>query len=183
VVIKWELVSVGAIALALVTTACNGSDNVAQPSSLPSAARPGNGTQPLSDGSPQPSDDSPSLCTSTDTEPCSGGVESGPPPERSCSMMANGLEVVVRGSRQSSGTVLANDVAQVPPGTQPAPPSGEVVVTPGSGNGSASYAMGDALGNVANIQGQCPNLTFTVGGQGVATNASTRYFGLPSPRP
>jgi Domain of unknown function (DUF5666) len=101
-------------------------------------------------------------------------------------MMTNGIEVVVSGSRHSNGTLLADRVGQVPPGTQPAPPGDEVVVTSGTGGGSYAVARGDALGPVANIEGQCPNLTFTVGGRPVVTNGSTKYYGLPSqstPRP
>jgi hypothetical protein len=173
---------VWAIVVACATTACNGSEDPLQPSSLPSALRPGNGAPSGSNGSPQPGSDSPSVCTST--EPCSGGVQLDPPPETSCSMIANGIEVVVGGSRQSNGTVLADHVAQVPPGTQPAPAGGNVVMLPGSGDGSHSVAQGEALGAVDNIRGQCPNLTFTVGGDPVATSESTKYFGLPSlPRP
>jgi hypothetical protein len=168
-----------AIAVACVTTACNGSEDPLQPSSLPSAIRPGNSAPSGSNGSPTSGNDSPSVCTSTSTEPCSGSVQSDPPPETSCSMITSGIEVVVSGSRQSNGTVLADHVAQVPPGTQPAPPGG-VVVLPGTGDGSHSVAQGDALGAVDNIRGQCPNLTFTVGGDPVATNQSTKYFGLPS---
>jgi CheY-like chemotaxis protein len=181
-IMRWQFVTTAAIAVACVTTACNGSGNLGQPSSLPSVASPGNGSSSQGNGAPQSSNDSPSLCTST--EPCPGGVQAGPPPERSCSMMTNGIEVVVNGSRQSNGTVLANQVGQVPPRTQPAPPGNDLVVGPGAGNnGSHSVARGDALGAAANIQGQCPNLTFTVGGTPVMTNGSTRYFGLPSPPP
>jgi hypothetical protein len=181
---KWQLISAAAVAVACVTAACDGSANLGQPSALPSATGAGNGATSGSTGAPSSSNDSPSFCTST--EPCSGGVQLDPPPEKSCGMMTNGIEVVVAGSTQSNGTVIANHVAQVPPGTQPAPPGGEhVIVGPGTGNGSGSHsvARGDALGAVANIQGQCPNLTFTVGGRAVATNGSTKYFGLPSPPP
>jgi hypothetical protein len=178
---KWELIRAAAIAMAAacVTTACSDSGTLAQPSSLPSAARPGGNTTSGSNGSPTSSNDS-SLCTST--EPCPGGVDAGPPPESSCSMMTNGIEVVVNGSSQSNGTVLAKEVGQVPPGTQPAPDD-DVVARPGTGDGSYSVAKGDALGPVANLQGQCPSLTFTVGGRPVVTNGSTRYHGLPSPPP
>jgi hypothetical protein len=181
---RWKLVSAAAIAAACVTAACSGSGNPAQPSSLPSAAIPGNVATPLGNGSPQSGGDSPSTCTSTSAEPCPGGVEAGPPPERSCSMMTNGIEVVVIANGQSNGALLAKEVGQVLAGTQPAPPgNGPVTVGPGAGNGSYMVARGDALGAVSNIQGQCPNLTFTVGGRAVGTDASTKYFGLPSPPP
>jgi hypothetical protein len=98
-------------------------------------------------------------------------------------MMTNGIEVVVIGSRQGNGTVLAKEVGQVPAGTQPAPPGNDPIRAPGSGDGSHSVARGDALGTVANIQGQCPDLSFTAGGSPIVTNASTKYFGLPSPPP
>jgi hypothetical protein len=168
------------IAAACVTAACDDSEQPVQPSSVPSAARPGNSTPLGSNRSPQSGNDSPSTCTSTSNEPCAGGVESDPPQERSCSTITNGIEVVVSGSRQSNGTVRADHVAQVPPGTQPAPPGGEVVMSPGTGDGSYSVAHGDALGPVDHIRGRCPDLTFTVGGDPVATHQSTKYFGLPS---
>jgi hypothetical protein len=177
---KWKLIGVVAIAAACATTACGESGRLVEPSSLPSV-------QPSSLPSVQPSSarqsgDGPSLCTNLD--PCPGGVDAGPPPELSCSMMSNGIEVVVSGSRQSDGAWLATFVGQVPSGTQPAPPGNEVVgPPPGSGDGTYAVAHGDALGRVANVQGQCPNLTFTVGGSSVVTNESTKYFGLPSPPP
>jgi hypothetical protein len=171
---KWELIGAAAIAAACVTAACSDVGNVAQPSPLPSAQSPS--------ASDQSGGDSPSQCTNLD--PCPGGIDAGPPPERSCSMMTNGIEVVVRGSGRSNGAVLAEVVGQVPPGTQPAPPGDEVVgPPPSSGDGSYAVAQGDALGRVAGVQGQCPNLTFTVGGTSVATSGSTKYFGLPSPPP
>jgi hypothetical protein len=174
---------VWAIAVACVTTACNSPGNSAnpvQPLSLPSAAAPAGRATPASYGSPQTSNDSPSLCTS---EPCPGGVDAGPPPESSCSMVTNGIDVVVRGSRQSNGAVLASEVGQVPPGTQPAPEGdGPVTAPPGTGD-SFMVVRGDALGRVGNVQGGCPNLTFTVAGTPVSTNISTKYFGLPSPPP
>jgi hypothetical protein len=110
------------------------SENPLQPSSLPSAAQPGNSTPSGSDGSPQSGDDSPSVCTST--EPCAGGVQLDPLAEKSCSMITSGIEVVVGGNRQSSGTVLADHVAQVPPGTQPAPPGNESLCCQAQGTGA-----------------------------------------------
>jgi hypothetical protein len=102
-------------------------------------------------------------------------------------MVTNGIDVVIRGSRQGTGAWLATLVGQVPPGTQPAAPGDEVTAPPGGdgsyGDGSYAVAQGDALGRVADLQGQCPNLAFTVGGSPVVTNGSTKYFGLPSPPP
>jgi hypothetical protein len=173
---KWTLIGAAAIAAACVTSACSESGNVVEPSSLPSV-------QPSSlPWAARQAGDGPTLCTNL--EPCPGGVDAGPPPEQSCSMMTNGIDVVVLGSRQRDGAWLAAVVGQVPPGTQPAPPGDEVVgPPPGSGDGIYTVARGDALGHVADLQGACPNLTFTVGGSPVVTNGSTRYFGLPSPPP
>jgi hypothetical protein len=185
---KWKLIGAATIVAACMTTACSDSGNLAQPSSLPSA-QPSSvpSSSPLS--AAQQTADGPVLCTNL--APCPGGVDAGPPPEASCSMITNGIEVVVNGSRQSNGVVLADFIGQVPPGTQPAPPGDEVFgLAPGpgdgifvSGDGVFTVAKGDALGRVAGIQGRCPDLTFTVGGTPVATNGSTKYFGLPSPPP
>jgi hypothetical protein len=171
-IMKWKFISAVAIA-ACVTTACSDSSNPLEPSSLPSAQSP---SSPASETSAT----GPSFCTNLDN--CPGGVNAGPPPEASCSMVTSGIEVVVRGSRQSNGAVLADGVGQVPPGTQPAPP-GDFVTAPPGVDGNYSVAIGDALGSVANIQGSCPNLQFTAGGTPVVTNGSTKYFGLPAPPP
>src|SRR5215813_3556150 len=165
----WKPIS-AVIAAACVMTACSGSGNPSTPSSQP-GAQPS--SQPSAAGQ---SGNGPQLCTNLN--PCPGGVDAGPPPERSCSMMANGIDVVVQGSRQSNGAWLATTVGQVPPGTQP---GGDDVIGPiqGSGDGVYSVAKGDALGRVADVQGQCPNLAFTVGGSSVVTSGSTKYFGMP----
>lgn len=173
---KQKVNGAAAIAAACVLTACSGSGNPSVPSS-PSAAP---SSQPARAG--QDGNNGPSVCTNLN--PCDGGVDAGEPPERSCSMMTNGIDVVVRGSRQANGAWLAAFVGQVPAGTQPAPSGNEVVgPPPGSGDGFYSVAQGDALGRVADVLGQCPILTFTVGGSAIITNASTKYFGLPASPP
>src|SRR5262245_6058180 len=170
---KWKIIGAATIAVACVTTACDKSTTAMAPSSLPSASLPSSPAQ-QSNGS------GPSLCTNLDE--CPGGIDAGPPPESSCDMMTDGIDGVVRGVRQSSGAWLATLVGQVPPGTQPAPP-GDVVTAPPGLDGSYAVARGDALGRVADVQGQCPNLSFTVGGSAVVTNGSTKYLGLPPAPP
>jgi hypothetical protein len=35
---------------------------------------------------------------------------------------------------------------------------------------------------VAGLRGTCPDLQFTAGGRAIATNAATKFYGLPSRR-
>src|SRR4029453_8747698 len=103
-IMKWTLIGAAALA-ACVTTACGESGNPVAPSSLPSAGP--SSLQPTTlASSARQFGEGPTLCTNL--EPCPGGIDAGPPPEESCSMITNGIEVVVAGSRQSNGAVLAD---------------------------------------------------------------------------
>jgi hypothetical protein len=78
---------------------------------------------------------------------------------KGCSVMANGDSVVVVGTKQSDGSVLASKVTnQTPP---PPPPDQTVTLT----------------GTVSNFGGAWPVLTFTVQGTSVKTSSSTTCDG------
>jgi hypothetical protein len=162
--------SAALVILMAVMPACGDSDNGLEPSSLAPASsadpRTTNTSVPQSGGSPT-----------------AGAEERRPLPAGSCSMMANGIHVVVGGATQRDGALLAESVAQVPAGTQPAPPDGVIVAGPANGSvpppSSGSFAGGDALGVVNDLRGGCPDLTFSVGARAVVTTASTRFYGLP----
>jgi hypothetical protein len=166
---KPRLIAVLLIVLAGLTTACGDSDTGLQPSSLSTANASANSRTSNAPSAP------------AGGSPTAGSEERGPLPAGSCSMIANGIEVVVGGSTQRDGSLLADSVAQVPAGTQPGPADGVIVAGPANGSSSSgSFANGDALGVVTNLRGECPDLTFNVAARIVVTNASTRFYDLRS---
>jgi hypothetical protein len=72
--------------------------------------------------------------------------------DRSCSDLRNGAAIEVEGGWNSDGSVMAQRVRG-----QPEPPESEI------------------RGAISGLTGTCPNLSFSVGTQGVITDASTRF--------
>src|SRR5262249_27289658 len=75
-----------------------------------------------------------------------------------CAAALNGSHVTVQGSLQGDGSMLAGQIVI----DQPAPPR-------------------DVSGVIQGLSGGCPNLSFTVSGTLVKTDARTTFDGLPCP--
>ncbi len=73
-----------------------------------------------------------------------------------CSSIRNGLLITVRGVRQADGTVLVREV-------EPEVEAEEIEI----------------LGTLTALDGSCPNVTFSLGSELIATSADTRFKKLP----
>ncbi|HXH07276.1 MAG TPA: DUF5666 domain-containing protein [Vicinamibacterales bacterium] len=78
-----------------------------------------------------------------------------------CATLRDGARVEVDGLRQADGTILAREVELQAP-APPAPPA-------------PAGARVELEGRIAGLSGACPNLSFTVRGTPVATNAATDF--------
>jgi len=95
-----------------------------------------------------------------------------------CADLRNGQTVEITGVQQSGGSVLASRVHREDDVAAPTPAPNPPAPNPPAPNPPApNPPEAEVKGVIAGLSGACPSVSFTVAGQPVVTNGSTRFDG------